>query len=758
MKKYIFSLSFLFFVITGIAQSTGSISGTVTDKETGKVISNAEILVLETAQGTAASEKGVFEIKNIKPGKYTLYSYVMGYVADTISNIKVEADKITQVAFSMKAGDIKLGEVTVAATKIHKTIDKIGSPVYIIDKMEIERTEGRNMEETLIRIPGVFTEDRYHNEMSVVSFRGVGLHSHVTRGILVLVDGVSLTEAMGRTDFEGVDLENAEKIEVLKGPVSALYGPNGITGVINVVEKTPKKGFHGKAKASYGSYNSMTLSGDVNGGTNGFRYMVKGKYFTNDGYLDRSGSTTSRIGLKLTQQFKNSGKLQFTSDYIDNDMDVPGTLSEEEYEEGSREGSNRFASLDKIFFRTNLVYTKNFGENIDMFTNAYFRKKESEGFYSDSNWSEDDINTFGGEIRSQWSHEVIGKKNSIIVGASLLNEKGLDETYRRDTETGEIGRQTSDGESSYNMTGIYFEDEFMLTDKLALTFGIRYDRVDYDWDDNLNEGERNTSSTNDVSSFSPKFGFAYNPTKNVTVFGNVARGFNPPQVSQLFVGSSYPSPTLPNPDLEPEYLTNYELGIRGDIHDKFIYQASLFKMDFTDQVSTEIIPEIDPETPVYQNIGETKHNGIETSIEYHFTKLFNVYANYSYLDARFDNNPEYGDNELRKTPNNTFNTGLRYGFKFGLTAALDFKFVDSYYMDNEEVNEYEGHSLVNMKLMYKWNNLNASLAVNNLFDTNYAAYANASEVYDRTTRQTYWEKRYIPGWPVNVNASISYKF
>ncbi len=124
-------------------------------------------------------------------------------------------------------------------------------------------------------MPGVFTEDRHHGESNVVSFRGIGLHTHVTRGILVLVDGVPVNEADGRTSFEGIDMENAESIEVLKGPVSAMYGPNGITGVINIKEVEPKKGFHGGIRGSKGSYNTQKISVNINGGTDDFKLHGK---------------------------------------------------------------------------------------------------------------------------------------------------------------------------------------------------------------------------------------------------------------------------------------------------------------------------------------------------------------------------------------------------------------------------------------------------------------------------------------------------
>ena len=756
MKKYIISLSTILFTFMVFAQEKGSITGVVKDNETGKAISKAEVLIEQLAQGTVVSDNGTFEIENIKPGVYTIQSHVLGYVTEKLSNIKVEAGKNTEIIFSMDLENVLLDEVTISATKINKTIDKIGSPVYVIGKAEIERAEGRNIEEVLTRVPGVFTEDRYHNETNLVSFRGVGLHTHVTRGILVLVDGVSLTEAMGRTDFEGIDLGNAEKVEVLKGPVSALYGPNGITGVINVVQKMPKEGFHGKVKTSFGSNNSKTFSGDINGGKNGFRYLVKAKYFNNDGYMDRNNSNTARAGLKLIQRFDNSGKLQFTADYVSAEMELPGTLNQEQFDDRATDASNLFAGYERDFLRTNLVYTKTFNENNDMYANLFYRNNVEEGFYSDRNLASGDLNTFGGEIRNQFKHEIFNKKNSITAGLSIMGEKGFEETFARNTTTGELGSLTSKGNSDYTMYGAYLEDEFMVSDKLAVTFGIRFDLVDYNWEDTLHEADENTSATTSISSFSPKFGFAYNPTSSLTVFGNIARGFNPPQISQLFIGSSYSG--IANPDLNPEYLNNYELGIRGNINNRLVYQASFFMMDFTDQITSEIIPEIDPDTPVNQNIGETKHSGIEISLEYNFNKRFNVYTNYSYLDAKFIDNPDYGDSTLRKTPHHMFNSGIRYGFKFGLTAALDYKFVDKYYMDNQEVNEYEGYSLVNAKLLYKWKGFVTTLAVNNIFDTNYATYAVASESYNYITHETSWEKSYIAGWPVNLNASISYHF
>ncbi|MCF6242428.1 MAG: TonB-dependent receptor plug domain-containing protein, partial [Bacteroidales bacterium] len=178
--------------------------------------------------------------------------------------------KTIEINFSLKEEDQTVDEVTISATKTDKSVKAIGSQIYVIGSKRIEQTNGRNINEALMEIPGVFTEDTQHSEASVVSFRGVGLHTYVTRGILVLVDGIPITEAMGRTSFEGIDMQNAEKIEVMKGPVSALYGPNGLTGVINVIEKKPQDGLHGNFEGLIGSYGTYKVGGNLNGGKNGF--------------------------------------------------------------------------------------------------------------------------------------------------------------------------------------------------------------------------------------------------------------------------------------------------------------------------------------------------------------------------------------------------------------------------------------------------------------------------------------------------------
>ena len=99
--------------------------------------------------------------------------------------------------------------------------------------------------------------------------------------------------------------------------------------------------------------------------------------------------------IKLSQQFENAGKLQLTADYVINTDELPGTLDSAQFYNKSRESSNLYAGYDNLFFRSDLVYTQSWSDNIDMFVNGFYRNKKSDGFYSDSRSSakSDEVST-----------------------------------------------------------------------------------------------------------------------------------------------------------------------------------------------------------------------------------------------------------------------------------------------------------------------------------------------------------------------------
>ena len=638
-------------------------------------------------------------------------------------------------------GVIRLGDIVVMATKMDKKIKDIPGAVYVITEEDIKQTDARNIEEALQRVPGVFTEDKYHAEYNVLSFRGVGLHSHVTRGILVLVDGITINEAMGRVDFEGIDLENVEKIEVLKGPVSALYGPNGITGVINIVTKKASAEFESGIKASAGSFDTKKITANGGGRIGEFLGRLNATHYFTHGYQKRNSYETNKFNAKLDADFYEYGDLDFSMDYVTSEKDITGPLDKEQYESRSRENTKNFAHSDIGLMRLGVTHKKIWGEDFDLTTNLYFRDKEHEGDFGDTFTSEDELSLLGGEVRLHKSFDLLGRKNSLISGISSDREEGDTKRYDLDAN----GNKTDlrkEGKSIYEITGYYIQDNYNIFDQLTLTLGVRYDRVHYDWNDRfLSDGDSSDSTS--ISAWSPKFGLAYTPIMDLTLFGNIGKGFNPPQISQLFIGGYT---NTPNPDLKPEYLTNYEVGLRGHNFKRLDYQISFFWMEFKDQILKDDV------TGKYENIGNTRHKGIETTADLNFSENLSFSINYAYLTAKFTDYPGYTGNHLRKTPRHQVGGVLRYTNPAGFTGDISLKWIDKYYMDNENVNTYKGHCVANTKLAYKWKRYFTSLSINNLLNTKYATWTSAS--YKRGT----WTESYYPGWPFNVIFTAGTRF
>ncbi len=635
--------------------------------------------------------------------------------------------------------NIFFDEIIVTATKTK--MKDVSASAYVITKEDIEQTDSRNIEEALEKIPGIFTEDKFHGEYNVISFRGAGLHSHVTRGILVLLDGIPINEATGRVDFEGIDLENVEKIEVLKGPVSALYGPNGITGVINIITKDTLADFGLKIKGSAGSFNTKKITATGGGMIKEYGLHLNTTHYFTHGYRKHNSYETDKISAKVDRDFYKYGDILLSMDYIVSKKDVTGPLSKEQYKSRSRENTKKFAKSDIDLFRLGITHDKIWGKKFNTKINLYFRNKKHGGGYLDTFTSEDDLNLFGTEVKLYKPFNFLGKKNCILSGISAAREKISGKSFGLDFN-GNKTDLTKNGKGIYEIIGCYIQDDYNIFDSLILTLGTRSDTVRYDWKDRfVSDGD--SSGSTSISAWSPKLALAYTPAINLTIFGNIGKGFNPPQISQLFIGGYG---VTPNPDLEPEYLTNYEFGLRGDGLEVLKYQVSFFWMEFKDQILKDDV------TGKYENIGETRHKGMEATADLKFSENILFSINYAYLNAKFTDYSDYSGNHLKKTPKHQAGAILKYSTSAGLTVNISLKWMDEYYMDNKNVNTYKGHYLVNTKVTYKWKRYFTSLSINNLFDTKYATWASASNTKGK------WTESYYPGWPFNLIFTAGLKF
>ncbi len=555
----------------------------------------------------------------------------------------------------------------------------------------------------------------------------------VTYGILVLVDGIPMNDADGRIDFQSIDLNNVKRVEVIKGPVSALYGPNGSVGVINIVTKNPPKKFSGKASFSYGSYKTWKayVSGGETVGKVGVRLDASRR--GSQGYRPRSSNFEDKVSGRVTGDLGDLGSVALNLFYGHTSRETPGPLDETQFDNHERVATRSSSSTEMDFYRAGLFYRKGWDTRSVHFS-LYFNRRNR-----DSQWpsgiTETHINTLGSELRFIQLYNLFGYQNNLTVGASFITEIGPSKFWRR--RNGVKGDLSRDGYSRQNNYGIYAQNVFTLARPLKVTLGIRYDKVHYRYSDRL-KSDGDDSGTKSMDAWSPKFGVTYN-YKAQTFYLNIGKGFVPPTLYRLFSGR------YANPNLKPQYLTDYEVGVRGRLVRNVRYELAVYYMKFKNQIQYNRVDE------KYENIGKTKHKGFEASLRWMFLRHFILRANYSFNISRFDNDPVYGNNYVKKAPKHMMGLGVTYINK-GLTLSVWMKKIWKYYMDNENTKYYPGYTLVNAKVSYHWKRFFASFYVNNLLDNYYATWASRYTRYGRV------REYYFPGWPLNVMFTVGVRF
>jgi outer membrane cobalamin receptor len=514
---------------------------------------------------------------------------------------------------------IVLNEVVVTASKNQVARRNVPLTISSIPIEQIDQSDETALLPLISeRTPGLFVTERGILGFGVssgaagqISIRGTG--GSPTTQVLVLIDGhPQIMGMMGHHLPDAYVTSDAEKVEVIRGPASILYGSNAMGGVINIITRRQKEdGFNVNARAAYGSFNTqkyalsggfrknkLTLFGSVNhGSTDGHRDNAE--FSITNGYLKAGYAFSSKINLTADLNL---------ADYHTQDPGMIGGLP------GARMNILRGVSsisVDNIFSHTegSAKFYYNFGDHD--FTDG---------------WKSRDV-MYGVMI-----YQVVKpfQGNTITLGYDFMNYGGIGSpitTVLRDENgaiiPGENGPQFQ--LSVYNDTWISMQNHavyaFMqqqLLQKFTLTAGLRYEN------NSIFDGE-----------FIPQAGFAFYPHTNTTLRGSVSKGYRPPSLRELYL-----FPTA-NDHLKPENIINSEVGwdqqwMKGRISTVL----TLFYLTGDNIIVKN--PPVAPPPPLYKNSGEITNTGIEFSIDMKLVKGLDIHANYAFIHMK---NPVTGTPE-----------------------------------------------------------------------------------------------------------------
>ncbi|MBD3749538.1 MAG: TonB-dependent receptor [Sphingobacteriales bacterium] len=586
-----------------------------------------------------------------------------------------------------------LNEVVVTASRSPKKIADIGKVVKVISQEEIARSQGRTLPELLNAVVGLTVAGSGSNPGEVQS---VYLRGASTANTLILIDGIAVNDASGISgeyNIAAIDISQIEKIEILKGASSTLYGSDAVAGVINIITKKGNQKLSAQALFTAGSYQTYKTAVGLNGNikqtqvafnfsnldSKGFstaQSTTPGASFDKDGFKQMAGGLN--LSRFVTTHIKLTAGLQINQNRADLDNGAFADALNYTY--------------DKVAFLAHLG------------TKISFNKGDLSLVFSQNN------------VKNKFDNypSITNNKGNISNAEVIFNQQftpfigvtsGINYRYASTDQVYQDPNYPSQLNANNNIFSVY-HSFFLKAGKLfRMELGGRYNHHSQ-YGDNL------TYTVNPSILIANQFKF----------YVNVSSAYRVPSLYQLYS-------TYGNLLLKPETSENYETGIEGSIlKDKITYTASVFKRDIRDVINFGLIT-----TNKYGYINQNQQHdkGLELEIGLKPNKKLNFDVFYAYVDGNVrlsSTSPETFN--LFRRPKNSVGANLGYAFSKSFLVSLNYRWndkrIDQYY----DVKTYslvstnlKAYSKLDAYFQYQFKKMRLFADIKNIFDTPYNDFA-----------------------------------
>ncbi len=740
----------------GKSYSQACISGRIIDSKSEAAISGASVTVKGNG-ATITDAKGEFRICNLKQDSVTLYISHISYEKVSLGyKLNKGENKFKDIVLTPAL--LNMDEVVITATRTDNRVIDAPGRVNLLTFKQLESIPVQNIDEVLQYTPGI----NYNRPFGIFSTKATvtmrGLSGKEQARVLVLMDGIPLNKSDGGTvDWNMVDMNAVQKIEVIKGAGSALYGGNAMGGIINIITRRPDEKLSISASLEYGTFN--TMGGRISAGKSskpdkaGISRFWNANFFAkkSDGYITQSEadiaanpyivkSNMKEAGsmVKGGLIFKNNHRLEASVNYYN---DNRGTGEKVYQPDGNATDHDSYGITMNYQGRVKKTTLRS---SVYMLTEDY--KKVNEYLKDDYTW----YNVLSVRRDLGWINSATfsaGRIHKITAGFDIKNGSvdAYDEYY---TSTDIVYN-----EGKILTSAVFAQDEMVLPgDKIKLTAGLRYD-VSHFYDGSFRI-EAPTSETQFMQSYqvpemksqtwralSPRFSAQYKWNEDSRVYAQVSRGFRASALEDLCrSGRIKGGFKIANPSLNPEYLTNIETGADVLILSKIQLSASVYfsqGKDFQYYITNgQTIDMGFGERPIMlrSNISKVKIFGAETELRYNLSEKISAFANYtythsvigSYTKLTVTDTIDLSGNFLTDVPRHMANAGVTFRSKF-VNASASVRYTGSQYVNDQNIwdeivgsDQYPAYTTIDARLWKEIkNHYTLALNVQNLADTKY---------------------------------------
>lgn len=647
-----------------------------------------------------------------------------------------------------QAHDVTLGGIVVTARRTERAITDSFASVTVIPAEEIMRANAGSIPEVLSRCEGLYVADASGvGTSSKVNLRG--FTTQMSGHHLVLVDGVPQNSISDKlVDWNLIPLSNVERIEVVRGPLSTLYGENAMSGVINVVTKDRPADPETMLHASYGSSDTLKWGMRTGRAIGPADYLLSLGQTSTDGYRDHCNAdyrhATAKLGVEPDAESRITSWVQYSE--VERGAH-PWALSEEQIGENrnqARPGTeNDSGETHKL--NVGMTCEREISDALSLSATGYFRNEDGESFYTSGQISGSTAEIlhnealYGANLACTFEPVLWEIPHTLVAGVDI--ERGTYDYNKYAAPSRIRADLQSDYDAARERLGIYLEDEMTLVDRLRFLVGGRHSRLDYDFEDHVT-AERNHERTLSEESFRAGASYAYrtegpddaSPETGV-LFANISQAFRSPTLGQMFTYQSA------NPDLLPETTISYEIGIRDQIADLIALRISGYWMEVEDEIA------YDYASGSYGNHRETSHRGVEMGVDAHLTSQLGCFANYTYTDARNETGANDG-RDLPHVPQHMGNVGLDYAQGSTWGGSLTAHLIGSSYLDDQNSATLPSYATVDLRGWYAPGPFRIFANVANLLDEEYSTYGFLS----------FGERYYSPAPGTTFSAGLSTTF
>ena len=651
---------------------------------------------------------------------------------------------------------INIQEIVVKAFGSEKRLFDTPGSIAIIPNSQLMTEPSFTLAPLVNKIPGVWMQSGSINT-NRLTIRGIGTRSpYGTNKIRAYYGDIPLTNGVGETTLEDIDLDQIADIEIIKGPASGFYG-SGLGGVLLFNPAKPTSTQFSQ-RVSVGSFQTIKYTGKLEVALKNSSHSLVYSHFHSNGY--RENNESNRHNLTGSTSFtRNQTTVNLLGVFIQTEAYIPSSIDLETFQTTPEKAASNWAAT-----RGYKHYEKAFGGMTIQqgFNRNWLAKVSLFGQYN----TNDELRPFNilqeknhyvGE-RSVVEKKIISGKSIIrlLLGNEYFRENYQWQTLQNNNRT--TGNLLSDNHEYRRYNNVFILTDLNIEQRLIVLASLNWNRTNYRYEDQFMADGDQSGDHQFPSILSPRLAASWILTPNVRLFSVFSHGFSPPTLEETLMPGGQR-----NMLIKPETGWNFELGAKGSISSSLFVELSVYYMKVKNLLVAQRTGE---DQYMGINAGGTNHPGLEIRMDYRlinrpsFITYFRVNGSLTrYRFAEFnDNGNDYAGNQLPGTPDLMTNWMLETTHTKGFFLNLHYLTVGRMPLRDDNSIYSDAYALANVMAGYEktFHHLSITLTsgIQNLLDIRYASMVliNATAVGNQSPRY------YYPGLPRNYKSEVSLKY